>query len=80
MQNINNYNENSIPFQMQAAAWLIEPNKSNKTMRSEKERLKNYNFEPPEGKFIIRWIEKLYALTFEMSTLQTIHNRTFRRM
>ena len=50
MSDISSY---SIPFRVQAAAWLHESDRSNSAMRTMKTKLR-------EGKIITRWMEKLF--------------------
>ena len=58
MSDISSY---SIPFRVQADAWLYESDRSNSAMRTVKTKLRErYDCEPPEGKIITRWMEKLF--------------------
>lgn len=51
----------TIPFRIQAAAWLYESDRSNKAMRIVKEKLRqNYDEEPPDGRVIQQWMNKLF--------------------
>ena len=51
----------TIPYRIQAAAWLYESDRSNAAMRDVKNKLRtNYDAEPPRGVQIIAWMNKLF--------------------
>ena len=52
----------TIAFRIQAAAWFYESDRSAKAMRDVKAKLKaTYDSEPPHGRIIAQWMEKLFA-------------------
>ena len=59
---MNDISPYSIPFRVQASAWLYESDKSNKAMRAVKAKLReSYDCEPPDGRIITQWMEKLFG-------------------
>lgn len=51
----------TIPYRIQAAAWLYETDRSNTAMRNVKNKLReNYGIEPPRGAQIVAWMNKLF--------------------
>lgn len=51
----------TIPFRIQAAAWLYESDRSVKAIREVKDKLRRtYDVEPPRGEQIRKWMDKLF--------------------